>query len=333
MKNTKTNHHQTSGSKLSPSQVSGIKATDKKVDKQKLTTEHLPVLVDRVLEYLDPKEGDSFLDLTAGYGGHSAAVIGRTLAHQRVTLVDRDRQAIEQLKKRFDKPGINIIHQDYLSASRQLRDRAERFDLILVDLGVSSPHFDNASRGFSLKLDGPLDMRMDPRQKLTAYDIVNNYSQAELAKLLRDLGEEPKAHRVAQLIVENRPIQSTLRLANVIARAWPGPAHKIHPATRSFQAIRLAVNDELHQLSASLPIWLELLAPGGRIVIISFHSLEDRIVKNFLKEYSGNRYDAILKLLTPKPVTADKAELAFNPRARSAKLRAAVKIKTKRLVA
>jgi 16S rRNA (cytosine1402-N4)-methyltransferase len=169
---------------------------------------------------------------------------------------------------------------------------------------------------------------MDQHQSLTAATIVNSYDQSDLADLLRDYGEEPKSKQIAKLIVEARPLNSTEELAMVVAKAWPGHS-RTHPATRTFQAIRIAVNDELGLLERSLPLWVQLLKPAGRIVVISFHSLEDRIVKQALQLVSGNRYDADIQLLTKKPVTAASHEVVHNPRARSAKLRAAVKTKKK----
>jgi 16S rRNA (cytosine1402-N4)-methyltransferase len=171
-------------------------------------------------------------------------------------------------------------------------------------------------------------MRMDQSQELTAEVIVNSYSEAELTDLLRRYGEDPKAATIARAIVGARPISRTSELAALAAKAWPG-YHRIHPATRTFQALRIAVNDELNLLQKSLPLWFELLEPGGRIAVISFHSLEDRLVKQALQEVAGERYDAELRLLTKHPVTTSPSELVHNPRARSAKLRAAVKIKRK----
>ena len=289
------------------------------------STNHYPVLLAEVLAVLSPKEGDSYLDLTAGYGGHAAEVLDRTLPKPHsTTLVDRDQNAIAHLDEQFAGRGIQIIHQDFLNASRELLQQEKQFDIILADLGVSSPHLDNASRGFSIKTDGPLDMRMDETQQLTAAEVVNNYDQAELVRILRTYGEEPRASKIAQLMVDHRPITTTHELATIVAQAWPGYS-KVHPATRTFQAIRIAVNNELAQLEQSLPLWVDLLAPGGRIAVISFHSLEDRLVKRFLASQSGNRYDAVLTLLTKQPVTGGADEIVFNPRARSAKLRAAVK--------
>jgi 16S rRNA (cytosine1402-N4)-methyltransferase len=289
---------------------------------------HLPVLLSEVLHYLDPQEGDSYLDLTAGYGGHAKAILERTLSPTKATLVDRDQNAIAELQKKFDS-HVEIIHQDFKTAAKELQRQGRRFDIILADLGVSSPHLDIASRGFSIKTDGPLDMRMDERQSLTAEVIVNSYDEAELADILRRFGEEPRANKIARLIVEHRPVRTTQELASIVAQAWPGHS-KVHPATRTFQALRVAVNNELDLLERSLPIWIDLLAPGGRIAVISFHSLEDRLVKQAFAEVSGNRYDAILRLLNKQPVTGSNEEIVSNPRARSAKLRAAAKINTQK---
>ncbi|MBI2007945.1 16S rRNA (cytosine(1402)-N(4))-methyltransferase RsmH [Candidatus Saccharibacteria bacterium] len=298
---------------------------------------HQPVLLKEVLDYLQPKHGESYLDVTAGYGGHAEMVLAWSGAPEKAVLVDRDSQAVEALKKRFAKPGVKIVHRDFLTASGELAREGRRFDMILADLGVSSAHLEHATRGFSIKSPGPLDMRMDRRQQLTADQIVNSASEAELTRILTDYGDEPKARQIARRIIAARPVKSTSQLAALVAKAWPlhygrGKPGKsrIHPATRVFQALRIAVNDELNQLGLSLPIWLELLAPGGRLAIISFHSLEDRLVKRFLAEHRATGYGGQLKILTKKPVVARDEEIVFNPRARSAKLRAAVKIKTKR---
>jgi 16S rRNA (cytosine1402-N4)-methyltransferase len=290
---------------------------------------HLPVLLDAVLRCLEPRLGESYLDLTAGYGGHTAAVLAATGAPEKAVLVDRDQEAVARLKQRFGALGAEIVDSDYLAASGRLKTEGRRFDLILGDLGVSSPHLENARRGFSLKNPGPLDMRMDQRQRLSAEQLVNRATEAELQQIFRQYGEEPKAKQIAKQIVAARPLRDTEQLAAIAAAVWPGRS-RVHPATRVFQALRIAVNDELGQLERSLPVWLELLAPGGRLAIISFHSLEDRIVKHFLAEHGSGDYGRELKILTKKPITATKDEVVFNPRARSAKLRAAAKIKTKR---
>jgi 16S rRNA (cytosine1402-N4)-methyltransferase len=293
---------------------------------QNTNQEHVPVLLGEVLQYLDPQAGERYLDLTAGYGGHATAMLERTNNLDGAVLVDRDGKAIDALRERFGETGFDLRQTDFLDASRELVADGRQFDLILADLGVSSPHLNTAARGFSIRSDGPLDMRMDQSQALTADTIVNNHSEAQLADILSRYGEEPKAKQIARLIVQARPIHHTDELARVAAKAWPGHS-RVHPATRTFQALRIAVNNELELLEQSLPLWLQLLAPGGRIGIISFHSLEDRLVKRALAEAAGKGYDAELRLLTKRPITANPTEEVNNPRARSAKLRAAVKIK------
>jgi len=295
---------------------------------QDQTIHHIPVLLEQVLQYLHPREGDSYLDLTAGYGGHATQILERTHNPSETVLVDRDSNAIRVLEGTFAGKGVQVIQKDFLGVSRELAADNRMFDVILADLGVSSPHLNEANRGFAITQEGPLDMRMDQSQSLTAAEIVNSYSEAELAEILAKYGEEPKARQIAHLIVQNRPFQTTTELAKVVARAWPGHS-KVHPATRTFQGLRIAVNDELGLLEKSLPLWIDMLKPGGRLAVISFHSLEDRLVKQVLAEVSGDRYDAKLQLLTKHPVTATEQEIVHNPRARSAKLRAAVKIKIK----
>jgi len=289
---------------------------------------HIPVMLEEVLKYLDPKPGEAYLDLTAGYGGHSKSITDITGSLKQTVLVDRDENAIQEIKKIFPANTIRIFQTDFLSASEILKGEGLQFDLILADLGVSSPHLNEGSRGFSINKSGPLDMRMDQTQSLTAETIVNTYSEADLTDILKRYGEEPKARSIARAIINARPLRTTDELADVVMRVWPKRG-KTHQATRTFQAIRIAVNNELGLLEKSIPLWLDLLNPGGRIVVISFHSLEDRLVKQAFKEVSGNRFDAELQLLTKRPVTASPNEIVHNPRARSAKLRAAVKIKKK----
>ena len=287
---------------------------------------HQPVLLRETLQYLQPKSGESYLDVTAGYGGHAKEIVKRTKAPEKTVLIDRDEQSVSVLTKHFAK--AQIIHDDFLSASGVLAGNNKRFDMILADLGVSSPQLDDADRGFSIKNSGPLDMRMDQGQDLTAKQILNTSSSNELTEIFSKYGEEPKARKIAEMVIHARPLKSTDQLAVIAAKVWPGHS-RIHPATRVFQALRIAVNGELNQLEESLPTWFELLAPGGRLAVISFHSLEDRIVKQFFGEHSSEHYGGELKVLTKKPIAADKNEIVFNPRARSAKLRAAAKIKTK----
>jgi 16S rRNA (cytosine1402-N4)-methyltransferase len=303
--------------------------TKTKMPKQKQTKfEHVPVLVKEVIDCLMPKKAESYLDLTAGYGGHSRAVLDATGADDAAVLIDRDATAIAALSERFKDTAVQIIHSDFLAALRGLSSEGRQFDLILADLGISSPHLEDAQRGFAFSQTGPLDMRMDPRQETMAADLVNNTAETELADILRRFGEEPKSRAIARAIVKARPVSSTEVLAAIIARTVGFRARHAdsHPATRSFQALRIAVNDELTQLEQALPLMVKVLAPGGRLAVISFHSLEDRLVKQFLADKAGNRYDSELTLLTKRPITASRHEIVSNPRARSAKLRAAAKI-------
>lgn len=287
---------------------------------------HIPVLLTEVLTYLAPEKGDSLLDATAGYGGHSSKILEITKNYESSVLVDRDENAVKLLKKQFADKAIEIKHDDFAHATKQQHESGKKFKLILADLGVSSPHLDNASRGFSFQQDGPLDMRMDGSKGLTAADLVNTGSEQVLIDILKEYGDEPRAKRVVAAIIAARPLETTHQLAQVIADVYGGRGrYKTHPATKTFQALRIAVNDELAQLRYALPLWIDMLEPGGRLAIISFHSIEDRIVKDVLQENGGDRYDAVIQILTKKPVVASPDELVFNPRARSAKLRAAVK--------
>jgi len=286
---------------------------------------HVPVLIDAVLTYLDPKPGQSYLDLTAGYGGHASKVLSNLGDASRMTLVDRDESAINSLQE-LAQQGARTIHNDFATTCVELAQAGERFDMILIDLGVSSPHLDNSERGFSFMHDAPLDMRMDPRQDTTAASIINESTKDELIEILRSFGEEPRARRIAQAIVEARPIHTTGELAAIVEQTI-GRHGKKHPATRTFQAIRIAVNSELEQVSQMLKSLPVLLKPGGRVVIISFHSLEDRLVKQYFAEQAKSGYEAELQILTKKPISG-KTESVFNPRARSAMLRAAMKINT-----
>ncbi len=294
-----------------------------------LNNQHVPVLKNEVLELLDPRGGESYLDLTAGYGGHAEAIVTRIGKQGSAILIDRDQNAVDCLQKHFARQKhVTIVHNDFLSASRRLVKSKQRFDLILADLGVSSPHLDNKKRGFSHSISGPLDMRMDQRQAKTAGLIVNQASEAELTTILRKFGEVHSSKRIAQAICEKRPISSTTELAAIVSSAAPRRERSRQLTAQVFQGLRIATNDELHQLEEALPTWIELLRSGGRLVVISFHSLEDRLIKQAFLYYGGNRYDANLQILTKRPLTPRSTELVSNPRARSAKLRAAAKIKT-----
>jgi 16S rRNA (cytosine1402-N4)-methyltransferase len=288
---------------------------------------HIPVLLDSVLRCLAPEKDDSYLDLTAGYGGHASKIIEITKNAEQSVLVDRDIYAIRELKNQCGLANAEFMQSDFLTTVEKLQDSERKFNLILMDLGVSSPQLDRAERGFSFQYDAPLDMRMDESQAKTAAEVVNRSSEKLLSEIIVKYGEEkPKvANRIAHAIRLNRPINTTKELAAIVARVHHGTGKKIHPATRTFQAIRIVVNDELRQLAEALPIACSLLEPGGKIAAISFHSLEDSIVKDYFNEQSRAGYEATLELVTKKPVTADENEIVYNPRSRSAKLRVAVK--------
>ncbi|MDB5178442.1 MAG: mraW [Patescibacteria group bacterium] len=301
-----------------------------------MTSQHQPVLITQVIEMLQPQKGEAYLDATAGYGGHAAAILQRIGDDGRTILVDRDARATQALGERFG-DRVEIIHRSFLEAAEQLLEDGTLVDMILLDLGVSSPQLDNTERGFSFRTDVPLDMRMDQSQSMTAAEVVNHTSVRELERIIREYGEEPRARAVAQAIVAARPIATTGSLAKVVRKSAL-QTKDIDAATRTFQAIRIEVNAELEQLKDALPILTKLLVPGGRMAVISFHSLEDRIVKQFFDRESRDcicppkqpictcGHVASLRKLTSKPIMATTDELVINPRARSAKLRAAEKI-------
>ncbi len=291
-------------------------------------------MFEAVLEVLKPSPGDVYFDGTAGYGGHAAAVLDRIGSGGRTILVDRDADAIRHLSERFD-GRVELIHADFMEAAERLEAQGVLLDRVLLDLGVSSPQLDQGDRGFSFRESARLDMRMDRTSPLTAEEVVNRYNQQRLERILRDFGEERRARAVARSIVESRPLKTTGDLAGAVRRVV-GRSGDIDPATRTFQAIRIEVNGELALLEAALPKLTRMLRPGGRIAVISFHSLEDRIVKQFIDRESRDcicppkvpvcvcGHKASLWPLLPKPVLG-ATEDAFNPRARSAKLRAAEK--------
>ena len=286
---------------------------------------HVPVLLESVLSNLAPQAGESYLDLTAGYAGHAKAILSKTSQYKESVLVDRDDYAIQHLQP-LQTEGVRLMHTDFVSAARQLCEEGQVFNIILIDLGVSSPQLDQGDRGFSFSHNGPLDMRMDRRSGQTAADLVNNASARELASIIHDYGEEPysQAKNIAEAIVEARPFSDTETLANLIKQNYRGRQGKTHPATRTFQALRIAVNDELGQVKAVLPFLPKLLKKGGRVGVISFHSLEDRLVKRFFKEQKEAGFEAELDTLTKKPISGATDDV-HNPRSRSAKFRVAVK--------
>lgn len=286
---------------------------------------HVPVLLDATVETLKPKVGENYLDLTAGYGGHASRILDITGNYAESVLVDRDEYAIERLKL-FSDRGVRLLHTDFAAAGQQLADEGLKFNVILVDLGVSSPQLDQFDRGFSFTNSGPLDMRMDRRQEKSASTLVNNASEEELTRIITQYGEEPIGFSriIAKAIITNRPLSKTGELADLIKNSYRGKWKKTHPATRTFQAIRIAVNDELRQVEDLLPNLPRLLKPGGRVGIISFHSLEDRLVKRYFKEQFDLGLESELLPITKKPIAGDIYDV-HNPRSRSSKLRVAVK--------
>lgn len=283
--------------------------------------QHIPVMLSEVLSGLQPKPNKSYLDLTAGFGGHAEAILDVTQNYKDTVLVDRDEMAIEYLTQKF--PNVKLMNTDFYSAVLQLFECGNTFDMILADFGVSSPQLDLSKRGFSFSKDGPLDMRMDRRQSLTAETVVNQYSERELASLFTRFGEEKpgRAQLLAREIVHQRPIKGTKELAEIIA--GKSRYSRTHPATRIFQAIRIEVNQELEEIEKTLPLLAKLLKPGGRVAIITFHSLEDRLVKAYFRKASEYGEESELKIITKRPIVAEQMELVINPRARSAKLRIA----------
>jgi len=281
---------------------------------------HEPVLLREVLRFLEPKEGKVIVDATVGTGGHAEALLSRGAT---VVGIDQDPESLALAQDRLREFGERFLPvRANFRRLRQILESLglERVDGILFDLGLSSWHLSQAERGFSFQKEGPLDMRMDPENPVTADKLVNELSERELARILREYGEEMYAERIAQAIIKNRPIRTTTELARIVASCYPPRPHRIHPATRTFQALRIAVNDELSALAEALPEALEALKPGGVICVISFHSLEDRIVKNFFRREAQLQR---LWVLTKNPVRPSPEEVSQNPRARSAQLRAA----------
>ena len=284
---------------------------------------HQPVLLSEVLAVLRPKPGDSYLDLTAGYAGHASEILDVTRNYKERVLGVRDQNAVRYLEERFASVPIEIVHKNFYGAVLQEIECGKTFDMILMDFGVSSPQLDRAERGFSFAKDGPLDMRMDQEQELDASMVVNKWRESEIADILERYGEVKPglAKLIAREIVHGRPWRSTKDLGDRMAKF--GRHGKVHPATRIFQAIRIAVNDELGEIEKTLELIPQVLKPGGRVAIITFHSLEDRLVKEWMRREASFGEESRIKILTKKPITAGNEELFINPRARSAKLRAA----------
>jgi 16S rRNA (cytosine1402-N4)-methyltransferase len=292
---------------------------------------HVPVLLKEAIDFLAVRRGGTYIDCTVGLGGHSYEIAKRLGAPGRLIGFDKDPEALERAGARLgvsglnrekpeDFPVIELIHGSFASLADERSPKIEgAVDGILADLGVSSLQFSDAARGFSFQAEGPLDMRMNPHSELTAEQVVNQFDERELADLIYEFGEERRSRRIARAIVRSRPIRSTAQLAAAVsAAARPMKHERIHPATLTFQALRIFVNRELDDLRQLLEAAPPLLNHGGRLVTISFHSLEDRMVKDAMR--AGARQGQY-KLLTKKPVTPGEEEIASNPRARSAKLR------------
>ncbi len=306
---------------------------------------HTPVLVDAVVRYMNPHPGGIYVDGTIGLGGHSRALL-RAERDIRILGIDRDQAALDYAARCLEewRDRVSFHHERFSELLNVLQaESVPSVDGVLLDVGVSSMQLDTAERGFSFRRNGPLDMRMNEQDEATAAELICSASEAELARIFRDFGEERFAARIARHVVrvrQERAIESTAALAETISDAVPKRFHVpgFHPATRCFQALRIAVNDELSQLSAGLEAAFNALHPGGVLVVISFHSLEDRLVKQFLRHKEAScicppelpvcmcSKQQEMKQLTRRPVVADAAEKERNPRARSAKLRAGIKL-------
>jgi 16S rRNA (cytosine1402-N4)-methyltransferase len=306
--------------------------------------EHVPVLLDEVLAGLQLEPGARVIDGTLGGGGHTAHFLAQSAPTGMVLGLDADPAALRRVGRRLadevSQGRLTLVHSPFQAMGDVAHARSfVDVDAIFLDLGLSSFQLETAERGFSFLSEGPLDMRFDLSQQLTASDIINHWPEDELADVLYEFGEERRSRRIARAIVRARPVTTTRELADVIERAVGGrKGSRIHPATQSFQALRIAVNRELEQLAAVLPVCLELLRPGGRLAVISFHSLEDRAVKQWMQAeasdwvrepanlYGGYAREPRLRILTKKPITASHEEIERNSRSRSAKLRIAEKL-------
>ena len=282
---------------------------------------HTPVLAEEVIQFLDPRPGGRFIDVTVGAGGHSRAILELTAPDGKLLALDQDESALKQAREALASfaPRVVFLHSNFRHVAEFAR--AERFsesDGVLADIGISSMMVEDPSRGFSFMHEGPLDMRMDRTQPLTAADVLNTRSEKDIADILYNYGEERRSRPIARSIVRARPLETTTELVRAIERVTGGPRYgRIHPATRTFQALRIFVNDELRNLEMFVDSSMHAVRSGGRIVVITFHSLEDRIVKQKFRAPAVPG-----RVLTKKVVTASEEELQRNPRSRSAKLRA-----------
>jgi len=294
---------------------------------------HVAVLLQEAIDFLAIRRGGTCIDATLGWAGHSYEIARRLGAPGRLIGLDKDPAALEVARRHLDSspaelagdwPQIELVNESFAEVSKLVAPQSS--DGLLADLGLSSMQLEDAARGFSFQAEGPLDMRMDPRSERTADQVVNRLDERTLADVIYEFGEERRSRRIARAIVRSRPIRTTKHLSDVISAASRSMKHgseRVHPATRTFQAIRIFVNRELEDLEALLTSAPQVLKPGGRLVIISFHSLEDRRVKDALRE--GER-SGLYRVLTKKPVTASAAEVGRNARSRSAKLRAAERV-------
>jgi len=282
---------------------------------------HTPVLLDEVKRFLDPQSGGRFIDATLGAGGHTRMLLEQTAPDGQVLAIDQDESALKSAVEALESFGSRLVtaHSNFSNIASVADEHGFRgADGILADIGISSMMVDDPSRGFSFMREGPLDMRMDRNQELTAAEVVNTFDEKEIADILYNYGEERRSRAIARSIVRARPLRLTTDLARAVARVMGGPRHRqIHPATRTFQALRIYVNDELKSLERFIDSSMTVVRSGGRLVIITFHSLEDRIVKNKFRAPAVPG-----RVLTKKVVTGTDEELRRNPRARSAKLRA-----------
>ena len=287
---------------------------------------HEPVLKEEVLRYLDPKPGYVVLDATVGGGGHSEAILEKILPGGKLFGFDQDSAALERTRERLSRFGdsVHLIETNFRNLDQALsKYPALKFDSILLDLGFSSDQIDDPLRGFSFRIDAPLDMRMSLKSEVTAADLINSLPEREIADIFYKFGEEHRSRYFARAVVEARrksPIHTTLELANLIEKTAGGRHGKTHPATKVFQALRIAVNDELGAVEETVPKALQALKAEGRLAVITFHSLEDRIVKNVFK---AKEKEGIINILTRKVVAPTREEYLKNPRSRSAKLRVA----------
>ncbi|MEM1563166.1 MAG: 16S rRNA (cytosine(1402)-N(4))-methyltransferase RsmH [Candidatus Bathyarchaeia archaeon] len=291
---------------------------------------HLSVMKEEVIRFLDPKPNENFIDCTVGEGGHALALLERSKPSGKVLGIDADPIILERLKRKVEaadyEKRLILVCDNFANLSEIVEKYSfKRVSGILFDLGLSSWHLEESGRGFSFLRNEPLDMRYNPENPLTAEAIVNFWSLRDIWTILRVYGQERFARRIAEEIVRSRPLKTTVDLVMAVERATPSWYHRgrIHFATKTFQALRIAVNNELENFEKALPQALNIMNEGGRLVVISFHSLEDRIVKNFLREKAK---EGLVKILTKKPVRPTMKEVAENPRARSARLRAALKL-------